>query len=150
MSHIKHLFRNHKTFLHVGILVSLWVLFFWRYFAGDPNRIVFPDGDFTQQFFIFRSIAFEQFAEGRLPLWSNCFFGGYPFHADPQSQIFYPPTLIIFAMLRLLGFNEFPLTALTIETVLHYLAIGAFSYFFLKKESKSSIGALIGSIAPSL
>ena len=53
---------------HSAILAGLWALFFWRYFAAPPNQVVFPDGDFTQQFFVFRSLAFRELAAGRLPL----------------------------------------------------------------------------------
>lgn len=139
-------FRTNKTVVPICILVLLWILFFWRYFADDPNRVVFPDGDFTQQFFMFRTIAFRQFIAGQMPLWTNCFFGGYPFHADPQAQIFYPPVLINFGVLKLLGYNNFPLIALTTEAVFHYLAISIFGYLFLKEECGSRIGALLGAI----
>jgi len=138
--------RANKTVIPVCILVLLWVLFFWRYFADEPNQVVFPDGDFTQQFFVFRTIAFRQFIAGQMPLWTNCFFGGYPFHADPQAQIFYPPVLLNFGVLKLLGYNNFPLIALTTEAIFHYLAISIFGYLFLKEECGSRIGALLGSI----
>ena len=138
--------QANKTIIHCCILLLLWVLFFWRYFADDPNRVVFPDGDFTQQFFMFRTIAFRQFVSGHIPLWTNCFFGGYPFHADPQAQLFYPPVLLNFGILRLLGYGDFPLIALTTEAIFHYLAISIFGYLFLKEECGSRIGALSGSI----
>src|SRR5574341_991857 len=105
------------------ILFALWLLFFWRYFAPDPYRVVYPDGDFTHQFLIFRDIAYRALAAGRLPLWADCFFAGYPFHADPQSQLFYPPVWISFAILRLLGYGHFPLLALTVEATAHYLLV---------------------------
>ena len=88
--------QANKTIMHICILLLLWVFFFWRFFVDGPNRVVFPDGDFTQQFFMFRTIAFGQLMSGHMPLWTDCFFGGYPFHADPQAQIFYPPVLFNF------------------------------------------------------
>ena len=138
--------QANKTIIHICILFLLWVLFFWRFFVDGPNRVVFPDGDFTQQFFMFRTIAFGQLMSGHMPLWTDCFFGGYPFHADPQAQIFYPPVLLNFGVLRLLGYDSFPLLALTTETILHYLAISIFGYLFLKEECGTRIGALSGSI----
>ncbi|HCU81001.1 MAG TPA: hypothetical protein DGN60_07540 [Chloroflexi bacterium] len=135
-----------KTIIHICILLLLWILFFWRFFADGPNRVVFPDGDFTQQFFMFRTIAFRQLLSGNIPLWTDCFFGGYPFHADPQAQLFYPPVLLNFGVVRLLGYDSFPMIALTVETILHYLAISIFGYLFLKEECGSRIGALSGSI----
>ena len=146
MSNLKKLTQNNQSFYYLVILVCLWILFFWRYFTTGPNRIVFPDGDFIQQFFIYRSIAFQQFVTGNLPLWTDCFFAGYPFHADPQAQVFYPPTLINYLILKILGYDSFPLTALTTETILHYLGTSIFCYLFLLKESKSRLGAIVGSI----
>ncbi|MDA0698856.1 MAG: hypothetical protein O3B16_03330 [Chloroflexi bacterium] len=131
---------------HCAILAGLWALFFWRYFAAPPNQVVFPDGDFTQQFFVFRSLAFRELAAGRLPLWTDCFFGGYPFHADPQAQLFYPPVWLSFGALRLLGYGHFPLLALTAETVAHYLIAGLGAYAFLRAETGRGLAALAGAL----
>ena len=139
-------FQANKTIMHFCVLLLLWAFFFWRFLVDGPNRVVFPDGDFTQQFFMFRTIAFRQLVSGQMPLWTDCFFGGYPFHADPQAQIFYPPVLLNFGVLRILGYDSFPLLALTTETILHYLAISIFGYLFLKEECGTRIGALSGSI----
>ncbi|MFQ5407741.1 MAG: hypothetical protein ACE5FI_04875 [Anaerolineales bacterium] len=138
--------RSRPTIAHLLTLLALWLLFFWRYFAPAPNGVVFPDGDFTQQFFIFRDIAYRQLVAGHLPLWANCFFGGYPFHADPQSQLFYLPVWLSFGALRLLGYGHFPLMALTLEAIGHYLAISIFAYFFLRAETGSRMGGLVGAI----
>lgn len=131
---------------HCAILAGLWALFFWRYFAVPPNQVVFPDGDFTQQFFVFRSLAFRELVAGRLPLWTDCFFGGYPFHADPQAQLFYPPVWLSFGALRLLGYGHFPLLALTAETVAHYLIAGLGAYAFLRAETGRGLAALAGAL----
>lgn len=137
--------RNSAT-AHCAILAGLWALFFWRYFAAPPNQVVFPDGDFTQQFFVFRSLAFRELVAGRLPLWTDCFFGGYPFHADPQAQLFYPPVWLSFGALRLLGYGHFPLQALTAETVAHYLIAGLGAYAFLRAETGRGLAALAGAL----
>ena len=130
--------RSRPVATHLLILFGLWLLFFWRYFAPFPNGVAFPDGDFTQQFFIFRAVAFRQFISGHFPLWANCFFGGYPFHADPQAQIFYPPVWINFGVLRLLNYRDFPLIALTAETISHYMAISLFGYFFCGRNAAAA------------
>jgi len=116
------------------ILAALWLLFFWRYFIPTADRVTFPDGDFTLQFFVFRDIAYRAIAQGHLPLWANCLMVGYPFQADPQSQLFYPPIWISFSILKLLGWGNFPLVALTIEAVAHYLFTSIFTFLFLREE----------------
>ena len=122
---------RHLSFV---ILVSLWLLFFWRYFIPTPDRVTFPDGDFTLQFFVFRDIAYRAVGQGHLPLWANCLMAGYPFQADPQSQLFYPPIWISFAILKLMGWGNFPLIALTIEATAHYLLTSIFTFLFLREE----------------
>jgi hypothetical protein len=137
----------HSAFI---ILLALWLLFFWRHLSG---QVTYPDGDFTQQFFIFRNIAYRAFAAGHLPLWADCFFAGYPFHADPQSQLFYPPLWILFATLRLLSWGHFPLNALTLEATIHYLLTSIFTFYFLRAEFSNlqssnlqSLASLLGAI----
>jgi hypothetical protein len=135
-------------------LIGLWLLFFWRYLISGPNQVTYPAGDFTYQFFIFRDIAYRALTAGHLPLWSDCFFAGYPFHADPQSQLFYPPIWISFAILKLMGWGNFPLFALTLETALHYLLVSVGLFVFLRSELATqtqrtiphSFGALLGSV----
>ena len=38
---------------------------------------------------------------GQLPLWNPNVFGGASFAGDPQSQVFYPPTLVLFLLFSL-------------------------------------------------
>jgi hypothetical protein len=138
-------------------LVCIWVLFFWRYFIPGAGRVSFPAGDFTYQFFIFRDIAYRALAAGHLPLWADCLFAGYPFQADPQSQLFYPPIWLEFISLKALGWGNFPILALTIETTTHYLLASCLMFELLVGEMSHYLpetpkpvmhaGALVGSIA---
>ncbi|HLB48543.1 MAG TPA: hypothetical protein VJL59_16170, partial [Anaerolineales bacterium] len=61
---MRRFFVHRSSFL---VLFALWLLFFWRYFIPGPERVMFPDGDFTHQFFIFRDIAYRALAAGHLP-----------------------------------------------------------------------------------
>ncbi|MEK7310411.1 MAG: hypothetical protein AAB382_00435, partial [Chloroflexota bacterium] len=147
---MRRFFVHRSAFIALSVL---WLLFFWRYFIPGPDRVMLPDGDFTHQFFIFRDIAYRALAAGHPPLWTNCFFAGYPFHADPQSQLFYPPIWISFAILKMMGWGSFPLFALTLEATVHYLLAGVFTYLFLRAELSNlqspnlqSPAALLGAI----
>lgn len=147
-------FLLHNSRAAFIILIALWLLFFWRYFIPSADRVTFPDGDFTLQFFVFRDIAYRAIAQGHLPLWANCLMAGYPFQADPQSQLFYPPIWISFAILKLLGWGNFPLIALTVEAISHYLLTSIFTFLFLRAElsdlhpptSNVRISALLGAV----
>ncbi len=137
----------------------MWGIFFWPYLLPFPGRVTFPAGDFTYQFFIYRDIAYRALAVGHWPGWADCIFAGYPFQADPQSQLFYPPIWIIFGLLKLMGWGNFPLFALTLETLFHYFAASILLFFFLRVEladlglpnsdsnsNALSLAALLGSI----
>jgi hypothetical protein len=129
------------------VLLAAWALFFWRFAAPDPaDRLTYPAGDFSQQFGVFRAIAYHALVDGRLPLWADCLYAGYPFQADPQSQLFYPPVWAVFGVLRAQGWGHFPLEALVAEVVLHYLLASLFMYWFLLSLRLGPAAAVLGAV----
>jgi hypothetical protein len=135
-----------KRFYPFLVLVGLWALFFWRFAAPGADRITYPAGDFSQQFGVFRDLAYRSLIGGRLPLWTECLWSGYPFHADPQAQVFYPPIWLLFGVLRLQGWGNFPLGALVAEVAAHYLLLSFFVYFFLRSIGCRRAPAVLGSV----
>ena len=128
------------------VLLGVWALFFWRFAAPEADRVTYPAGDFSQQFGVFRDLAYRAAIGGRLPLWAECLWSGYPFQADPQAQVFYPPIWVIFGVLRLQGWGNFPIGALVAEVAAHYLLLSFFTYFFLRSISCSRAPAVLGAI----
>ncbi len=129
------------------VLVAAWALFFWRFAAPNPaDRLTYPPGDFSQQFGVFRDIAYQSLAVGRLPLWADCLYAGYPFHADPQAQLFYPPVWLVYLILRAQGWGNFPLGALVAEAALHYLLASLFMYAFLRSLKLRATAAVLGAL----
>lgn len=135
-----------RKFLPCLALVGIWALFFWRFAAPAPNRLTYSGGDFTETFGAFRDIAYRAVIGGRLPLWAECLWSGYPFHADPQAQIFYPPVWLLFGFLRLQGWGNYPIGALVAEVALHYLAASFFVYFFLRSLKGQRAAATLGAV----
>ncbi len=140
--------RRYQNLLPYLVLFGAWALFFWRFAAPAPaDRVTYPAGDFTQQFGVFRDVAYRALLAGRLPLWADCLYSGYPFYADPQAQVFYPPMWLTFGVLRLQGWGNFPVEALVAEVAIHYLATSIFLYLFLRslslRRSAATLGALI-------
>jgi hypothetical protein len=127
-------------------LLGIWAVFFWRFAAPGADRVTYPAGDFSQQFGVFRDIAYRSLTGGRLPLWAECLWSGYPFHADPQAQIFYPPIWIEFGALRLQGWGNFPIGALVAEVAAHYLLLSFFTYFFLRSIGCGRAPAVLGAV----
>lgn len=129
------------------LLILLWGLFCWRYLTPDEaDRVAFPQGDFSHHYYVYRAYAYGELAEGRFPLWMDCVFAGYPFQADPQSALFYPPAMINFGYHLLTGWGHFPLTALQTEALLHLLLASLLTYLFLRGEVRSRLAALLGAV----
>lgn len=134
-----------RDFGAVALIVVLTILFYWRYLTPDElDRVYFPQGDFTETFYVYRSLAFQELRAGRLPRWIPCVFSGYPFQADPQSSVFYPPSLLNLAAFLGMGWGHFPLGALELEAVVHVLLAGLFTYAFLRLSLQRRLAALLG------
>ena len=70
------------------ILFGLSFLIFARALVR-PNLIV-SGSDFVQ-FYFWEGFTHAELAQWRLPQWNPFFFSGYPFIANPQMMVFYPP-----------------------------------------------------------
>jgi hypothetical protein len=68
--------------------------------------------------------------DGDLPLWNHLERGGYPFIADPQTAVLYPPTWLIY--LGIFIFGDGIWVALS-RSILHYI-IGACGIYRLLKD----------------
>lgn len=134
-------------FTAIGLIVALVLLFFWRIITPRlEDRTVFPPGDFTDQFWMFRQYQVRAFAEGRLPLWSENFNAGHPFLADVQSAIFYPISLVwTFIVVVTRGAN-FTLLDLEIEAIVHFILAGTFTYLFAKRLLSTRLPALLSAL----
>ena len=60
---------------------------------------VFWAHDLRLQHIPWRIWAAEEWAQGRVPLWSSATGNGFPLTADGQVGTFYPPTMLLFVLL---------------------------------------------------
>jgi hypothetical protein len=133
--------------LALGLISVLVLLFFWRIITPRlEDRAVFPPGDFTDQFWMFRQYQARAFAEGRLPLWSENFNSGHPFLADIQSAIFYPISLVWMLIVVATRGANFTLLDLEIEAIVHFILAGAFTYLFAKRLLGARVPALLSAL----
>ncbi|MDY7040236.1 MAG: YfhO family protein [Chloroflexota bacterium] len=138
---------NKRDALALAVLITLWALFSWRFLTpNEADRVAFPEGDFSHHYYVYRAFAYRELAAGRFPLWMDCVFAGYPFQADPQSALFYPPVMANFGFHRLMGWGHFPLAALQMEALLHLLLASLLTYAFLRDEVRHRLAALTGAI----
>ncbi|MBA3532070.1 MAG: YfhO family protein [Ardenticatenales bacterium] len=129
----------------VLLLLLLTVLFFWRLWSPNPaERVAFPVGDFTEQYYPLRRFVAGTLSEGRLPFWNPYIFGGQPGLADPQAAALYPPALLN----ALLWGASFPLAALQAEAVAHIALALVGTYLFARLAlSLERLPALVAAVA---
>jgi hypothetical protein len=141
--------RFERRDLYVAlVLFALWGLFFWRYMTPvEADRVAFPRGDLSEHFYILRSFAFDELRAGRFPLWGQRVFDVYPFQADPESALFYPPVALELLGGLALGWSQLPLQAIQAEVMAHVLLASLLCYLFLREEVTHRLAALLGSVA---
>jgi hypothetical protein len=140
--------RAARALLPIAIIMIAWLLFFWRILTPvEQDRLTFQQGDFTLQFLAYRQMAYRQLAAGQLPAFEECLYSGYPFQADPQSQVLYPPVLGALLMGRALGWETYPLRALEWEVMLHVLIAALAMYAFLRELRLRRAAATFGALA---
>ncbi|MEO9174690.1 MAG: hypothetical protein ABI317_04175 [Gaiellales bacterium] len=77
---------------------------------------------------------------GQLPLWNPNVFGGASFAGDPQSQVFYPPTLVLFSLFSL------PL-ATAGWFAFHYMVAAAGTFRLARNLTLSPRASVIAAVA---
>ena len=138
---------SRRDLLAILILISLWAIFSWRYLTPNKaDRVAFAEGDFSHHYYVYRAYTYGELAAGRFPLWMDCVFAGYPFQADPQSALFYPPAMLNLGFHKLMNWGHFPLAALQTEALLHLLLASLLTYLFLRGEVRGRAAALTGAV----
>ncbi len=74
-----------------------------------------------------------------IPLWNHYNYCGYPFLANPQTQVFYPFSIIFYIL------NDFVL-GYKIFIILHFLLAFIFMFMLLRSKKIKIVPAILGSI----
>lgn len=122
----------------------LWALFFSPFLLGLERLC---GGDLTGQFYAFARFQFDAITSGSLPLWSPGSFAGFPFAADTQAAVFYPPRY--FTLLLSWPF-DFPYCALELEVMGHVWLAGVFTYALGVSITRSRAAALVTTVGFAL
>lgn len=133
----------------VTALVLLWLFFFWRLFtpiAGDQASLRL--GDFSGQFVAFAGYQYERFTGGEVPLWNPYNNGGFPFIADTQAAVFYPPRLITIGFASASG--GWTYHALELEMTFHVLAYTLLTYLLVRRMTLGQRGSIFGGMTSAL
>jgi 4-amino-4-deoxy-L-arabinose transferase-like glycosyltransferase len=130
--------RRHLPFLLLWS--ALWALFFAGLLLGQTRL---PNSDLSGQFHAFARFQAAEMWAGRLPLWSPGSFGGFPFAADSQAAVFYPPRWLTI----LLDGADLSFYAITLEGLLHIWLAGLFTYALAYDQTGSRRAGLLAAIA---
>src|SRR5690606_39117489 len=131
-------------------LIALWLFFFWRLFTPiEADQASLKQGDFSGQFVAFAGYQYARFAQGEVPLWNPYNNGGFPFIADTQAAVFYPPRLVTIALAKHSGGWSYH--ALELEMTAHVLAYTLMMYTFVGRLTRemngSDLAALVAAVA---
>ena len=121
-------------------LLLLPFLLFWQVWWPDPaHRLVFADGDFTQQHYPMRTFVAQEYRAGRLPLWSPYTFSGTAVAAESTYATFYP--LGLWEVI----FRQLPLWALEIEALIELGLAAVFTCLLVQRlTGRLEAGILAG------
>ena len=126
------------------LLVFLVLVFFWRILTPDlSDRRSFPPGDFFVTFYATERVKAEMLMQGELPLWNLYAKSGHPLLADPQTALYYPPSLATLLLGAREGLSVF---ALQLEAVLHFGLAALFTFAFARRVLGHRGGALLAAI----
>jgi hypothetical protein len=130
--------------LVLATLTGLWMLFFWHLLTPlSADRMIFARGDFPLHFFGFSHYEAQRWWDGEVPLWNPYNYGGDPFAANVQSEVWYPPRWV---SILLAGQNGWDIEALQLEVAVHYWLASLMMYAFLRVLVRRPFAALAGSV----
>lgn len=121
-----------------GAALTLFIstlLFFYDLYG---ERYLLTERDLAPYFIPPRFFWVESLKQGDLPLWNPYQFSGYPFAANPQHGLFYPPNILFLLLPFDIAFNT--------VIILHFFFGGLFTYLYLKDLKVSSTGSLLSGL----
>lgn len=127
--------------IHNSLLLwtACWLIFFWPLLSKQAHL---PPGDFAGQFFAFGQFQAKELLAWRFPHWSPGSYGGFPFAADTQAAVFYPPRWCTIWANQGLSYY-----ALQLEGLLHIWLAGASLYGLVTHMTRSHFAGLVSAIA---
>jgi len=100
------------------------------FFAGDIMNVYTPWQKYNQ----------EALAAGRMPLWCDDLFMGFPLFAESQGALFYLPTRLVYLLVPAAH-------AFSYDVLLHFLLAGWFQYLFARTLRLSPAASLLSAVA---
>lgn len=126
------------------LLVALICAFFWPLVVGG-YWLPWGGGDLASFLWPTWRFAARSLRQGVVPLWNPTLYAGAPFAADPQSALFYPPNLVVYAL------GGEPSYAIMQALVIGHMILAAVAmYAFVRQQGLSRPAAVLGGLAFAL
>lgn len=126
--------------LHLALLAALPFLFYLPVVAGTAR---FRFGDFITQFWSFATYKSQALWSGQLPLWTPYLFAGYPFAAEPQAALFYPPGWLT---VLINGAGPLSVRLYELEILAHFSLAAVGTFLLLERLTRQPAAALLGAV----
>lgn len=107
------------------------------YESGQPTPRQFPQSDQADTFYPWIVFTGDALRAGELPLWDPYTFGGHPFFANGETDLLYPPRLLLTRLLP-------PSWAQDLFLFLHVWVSGLTMRIFLHRRGVGQLAALLG------
>lgn len=107
--------------------------------ADHPIPRQYPQTDQADTFYPWIVFAGAALRHGELPLWDPYTFGGHPFFANGETNLLYPPRLLLTRLLP-------PSWAQDLFLLLHVWLSGLTMRLFLRRLGVGQVAALLGAI----
>ena len=130
-----------EPWLALIIMCVAVIIFFARVLF---RRFIIP-WDFRGFHLPLAAAVFDAMKNGRSVLWDPSTYCGRPLFADPQAQVFYPPTGLAVFLATFFNFSKL-VRVLEWELALHVFAAGAFTFLLLRRLGASTVAALCGGL----
>ncbi|HET9015959.1 MAG TPA: hypothetical protein VFN57_10205 [Thermomicrobiaceae bacterium] len=128
------------TLVDLACITVFWLVFIWDVLVKRTHLIPY---DLIDQHYMFQDFVQRALHTGASPLWTPNILSGYPIGADPLTQLFYPPNLLMHVLVR--G-TFLPYIAVEWLAGLHFLWAAVGTYFLARALTGSRPGAVLAAL----
>ena len=135
----KLIFLNYKKIFFIFPFLLFILILFFRFKKLIIGDNILYYGDIETYFIPTKIFIARSISDGKIPLWSQNLFNGYPFFADPQNGTYYPLNVILDYLIH----NPLIINYVFIISV---FLISIFSYLFARVIGISKYSSIIVAI----
>lgn len=122
------------------VIITISCLVFFSSVLLSTNSLIQSNAsDIPHQYYPYLIFLKGCLEKGIICLWNPLILGGFPWFANPDSNLFYIPTLVFTKLLM-------PHLAINYSIIFHVLLTGIFTYFYLREVKIPQQFSIFGSL----